>query len=112
VDKERSEAEFNFARGPITFNGEYIWGRDGGVHKSGSYTQFAYRFTKPLEGVFRFEDFEPNTRIGNNESKFYLFGLNWYLHTNLKFQFNYETRDDVARTKLGHTFLTQATLQF
>lgn len=112
IDKERSAGEFAYTRQNWSVRGEYIWGRDGIVHKRGSYTQFAYRFRPKWEGVFKFEDFDSNVHTVKNEVRTYIMGLNWYLSNWVKFQANYGVGDETARTRLNHTFQTQFQFQF
>jgi phosphate-selective porin len=110
--KERAAGEFAYTRAAWSVRGEYIWGRDGAVHKRGSYTQFAYRFKPQWEGVFKFEDFDSNVHTAKNESRTYITGLNWYLSNWVKFQVNYGAGDETARPRLNHTFQTQLQFQF
>jgi phosphate-selective porin OprO/OprP len=112
IDKERAAGEFAFTRKDWSVRGEYIWGRDGIVHKRGSYTQFAYRFRPKWEGLFKFEDFDSNVHTAKNEVRTYIMGLNWYLSNWVKFQANYGAGDETARTRLNHTFQTQFQFQF
>jgi phosphate-selective porin OprO/OprP len=112
IAKERAAGEFAFTRPTWSVRGEYIWGRDGAVHKRGSYTQFAYRFKPQWEGIFKFEDFDSNVHTANNEVRTYIMGLNWYLSNWVKFQANYGAGDETARTRLNHTFQTQFQFQF
>lgn len=110
TDKERAMGEFSFVRQNLLVQGEYIWGRDAAVHRRGSYTTLAYKFRPQWQGVFRFEEFNPNRRVANDETRTYVMGVNWLLNDYVKFQANYNVGDEAFRSKLNHTFLTQ--LQF
>ena len=112
IEKERAEAEFAFTRKDWSVRGEYIWGRDGAVHRRGSYTQLAYRFQPKWDGLFKFEEFDSNVHTAANEVRTYIMGLNWYLSNWVKFQANYGAGDETARTRLNHTFQTQFQFQF
>jgi phosphate-selective porin len=39
----------------------------------------AYRLTKKLELLFRFDDFDKDKSISNNNTREYTTGLNWYI---------------------------------
>jgi phosphate-selective porin len=112
IDKERAATEFAFVRKDWSLRGEYIWGRDGNVHERGSYTQLAYRFRPQWEGLFKFEDFDPDVHKAKNEVRTYLMGLNWYLSNWVKFQMHYGAGDETARPRMNHTFQTQFQFQF
>jgi len=112
IDKERAAGEFACTRKDWSVRGEYIWGRDGVIHRRGSYTQFVYRFQPKWEGLFKFEEFDSNVHTANNEVRTYIMGLNWYLSNWVKFQANYGAGDETARTRLNHTFQTQFQFQF
>lgn len=112
TEKERAAAEFFFHRASLTAQGEYIWGHDGGTHKRGSYTMVAYRFRPRWEGVFRFEELEPDKVATGDDTRAYLIGVNWYLNDWVKFQLNYSANDEAARQRLNHTLLTLFQFQF
>ncbi len=112
AEKERAAAEFFLLRGSFTVQGEYIWGRDGATHKRGSYTMVAYRFRPRWEGIFRFEELEPNKSALRDDTRAYLVGFNWYFNDWVKFQLNYSANDEAARQRLNHTMLTQFQFQF
>lgn len=112
VDRERAAFEFNFTRGDWTAQGEYIWGRDGGVHRRGSHTMLAYSFHHKVQGVFRFEEVDLNRALSGTDTRGYLVGINWYINNYVKWQNNYAAFDERARTKFNHTLLSQLQFQF
>ena len=91
---------------------EYIWGHDDSIRKRGWYSQLAYRFRSQWEGLFRFDNYDPNRRAGNDVTNTYLVGVNWYLSKWVKFQANYGVVDEEARPSLSHTLLTQVQFQY
>jgi phosphate-selective porin len=112
LSRERSGAEFAYVGRSYSLRGEYIWGHDAAIDKRGWYTQFAYRFKPKWEGLFRFDNFDPDRQARNDTTNTYLTGVNWYLSKWVKFQANYGVVDEEARTKLTHTFLTQVQFQY
>ena len=107
--RDRAAVELAYVRGPYTLLGEYVWGRDGAVHRRGGYGLFAWRFLPGWEGVARFDRYEP-TRQQRTDT--YLGGLNWLLSQWIKLQANYGVINDNSRTDNTQTVLTQLQFQF
>ncbi len=110
--KDRMGVELTYVRGRSTVQSEYIWGRDDATRKRGWYVLGAYRFVPKLEGVFRFDSFDPDRRASNNRTDTYLGGINWYLSRWVKLQADYGLVDDGARDSLTNLILTQLQFQF
>jgi phosphate-selective porin len=111
--RHRYGLEFAYAQDPVSFRGEYIKGNDGAVNKDGWYVQAGYFFIpKKFQGVFKFDTYDPNTKLDNNESTVYTLGGNWYFNKWAFLQVNYELKDERAK-EIGNNALTgQFTLQF
>jgi phosphate-selective porin len=92
--RDRAGAELLFARGDFKFKSEVMGIVDGDVHRLGYYTHLGYRINPKIEAVFRFDSFDPNTRLEtsplNATERDYLAGVNYYIDENrVKLQFNY-----------------------
>ena len=104
--------ELSFIRGRTTLLGEYIWGHDGATRKRGWYALGAYRFVPKLEGVFRFDIYNPDLSAPNKRTGTYLGGLNWYVAPWVKLQADYGLVDCQARSDLTNLIQTQLQFQF
>ena len=92
--RDRVGGEFLFIREGVTVKSEIMQGVDGDLHRRGYYTHFGYRLKPKLEGVFRFDSWDPDLRLDTNASNVterdYIAGLNYFVKENqVKLQFNY-----------------------
>lgn len=92
--KDRLGGEIVYARDKFKFKSEVMGGVDGDIHRLGFYQHFGYRFTPKIEGIFRFDSWDPDRRretsSANVTERDYIVGLNYYILENrLKFQINY-----------------------
>ncbi|MBR3605756.1 MAG: hypothetical protein IKL52_06990, partial [Candidatus Gastranaerophilales bacterium] len=90
---ERNSQDFTVASSAIRYYREKFWaaaeyqhadGSNGGSGLSdkkgyGYNLTLAYRLTKKLELLFRFDDFDKDKSISNNNTREYTTGLNWYI---------------------------------
>jgi phosphate-selective porin len=112
-DRDRIGGEFSYVSDPISFKGEYIKGNDGPTDKDGGYLQGGYFFIpKKLQGVFKFDYYDPNTSTEENETKAYIPGINWYFNKWAFLQVNYELKDEVGKERDNNALIGQLTLQF
>ena len=80
-------------------------------HASGFYTTIAYMLTKKLQILARYDEFDPNREIANNNKREYSVGLNYYVKgQGLKFILNYvfcqnDATKDSHRIMLGTQLL-------
>lgn len=122
---ERNSTDFTVASSAIRYNKEKFWARAEYQHADGSNggsgltdkkgygynLTLAYRLTKKLEFLLRYDDFDSNKSIKNNNSKEYTAGLNWYiLGQTARVMLNYifcenEAKSDSHRILLGTQFI-------
>jgi phosphate-selective porin len=107
TQRDRTAVEVAYVRGRYSLFGEYLWGRDGGVHRRGGYGLLAYRFLSRWESFVRFDRYEPTDA---QRTDTYLGGLNWAVSQWVKLQANYGIINDNSRDDNTQTVLTQ--LQF
>lgn len=112
LTKDRMGVELAYVRGRSTVQSEYIWGRDDATRKRGWYVLGAYRFVPKLEGVLRFDSFDPDRGASRDRTDTYLGGINWYFSRWVKLQADYGVVDDGARDSLTNLILTQLQFQF
>lgn len=91
-----AEAALNYNL--LSLKGEYIKGEDGTnnpiIHE-GWYVQGSYfLWAKHLQGVFRYDVYDPNTIKGKTDltSTYYVYGLNYFFNVWTKLQVNYSRR--------------------
>jgi phosphate-selective porin len=92
--RDRLGAEIQFTRGPLTLRSELMTGRDGTLHRRGAYGHVGYRFSPRVEGVVRFDTWDPDIDTDGTASSVrerdYIAGINVFLSEhNLKLQANY-----------------------
>lgn len=122
---ERNSTEFSVASSAIRYNKNKFWaqaeyqyadGSNGGSgltnRKGYGYSAtLAYRLTKKLEFLLRFDDFDKDKSIKNNNSREYTAGLNWFiLGQTARIILNYvfcenEAKADSHRLMLGTQFI-------
>lgn len=113
-DRNRIGTEFAYVKDPISLKGEYIEGKDGATKKDGWYLQAGYFFIpKKLQGVFKFDTYDPNSDTDNNETDVYILGGSWYFNKWAFLQVNYELKNEIKRKEIDNNALTgQLTLLF
>lgn len=106
----------------LSIKADYIHGQDGTTNlKTGStatlhqgwYGQVGY-FILPrhLQGVFRYDWYDPNTAKSNATSTYYDFGLNYFFNVWTKIQVYYSLRDQEGPTINNNMFEAQLQLAF
>lgn len=122
---ERNSTDFSVASSAIRYNKNKFWaqaeyqyadGSNGGSgltnRKGYGYSAtLAYRLTKKLEFLLRFDDFDKDKSIKNNNSREYTAGINWFiLGQTARIILNYvfcenEAKADSHRLMLGTQFI-------
>lgn len=107
-----------------TFQSEYVHqeqeqipGLDD-VKGQGWYALFAYKFPfkvskydTELEPVFKVEQYDPDTEVGNNRQNMYTLGLTWYLNKYVYIMGNYQFRDEQNESS-DNRFILQNQVKF
>jgi phosphate-selective porin len=92
--RDRLGAEMVYVRDKFKVKSEFMTGVDGEIHRRGYYAHFGYRFIPKLEGIFRFDMFDPDIRRESSSNtvteRDFITGINYYINdNNLKLQVNY-----------------------
>jgi len=92
--RDRLGGEVLFVRGALKLKGEFMTGKDGDITRQGYYAHLGYRLASKIEGIFRFDSWDPNTRLETNAlnvtERDYVAGFNYFIKENqIKFQLNY-----------------------
>ena len=81
-------------------------------HASGFYSTLAYRFTPKLQGLIRYDEFDPNKNIAHNNKREYSVGFNYFIKGQaLKLIMNYVFCQNDA-TKDSHRILLGTQILF
>jgi len=112
-DRDRIGAEFAYAKDAISLKGEYIKGKDGATKKDGWYLQTGYFFIpSKFQGVFKFDTYDPNIKLGKDITNIYTLGANWYFNKWAFLQVDYELKDETGKEVDNNALTGQLTLQF
>jgi hypothetical protein len=88
--------------------GEYIFARDGQIERSGWYIQGGYYLIqKKLEVIVKYDSFDRNMVIGEDQVIVITLALNYFFSRKTKFQINYEYRRGGLDKTLDGVILTQ-----
>lgn len=112
-NRDRAGVEFAYAGGPFTVRGEYIRGEDGSKEKEGWYLQAGY-FVIPgrLQGVVKFDAFDPDTAVGDNATDVYTAGANIYFNKWSFLQVDYEEKKEEGTDVDNNALTGQLTVRF
>ena len=112
-DREHQGGELAYAHDRISLKGEFIQGRDATIHKDGWYVQGGYFFIpQKFQGVLKFDTFDPDKKIHQNETNVYTLGGSWYFNKWAALQVNYEVKDERGAELDNNAITGQLTLQF
>ena len=62
IGRERHGFEILYSRAAAAFKSELMFGQDGPVTRRGGYAQATYKLHRSVLGVFRFDEWDPDTR--------------------------------------------------
>lgn len=112
-DKRRTGFELQFSKNKFTIKGEYIFGEDGQVKKSGWYVQGGFDFIPgKIQGVVKYDSLDLNRDISGNRGDVFTLGINWFLAKRTKLQVNYEFHGEEQGNVPGDVFLAQFQVGF
>jgi phosphate-selective porin OprO/OprP len=117
-DQERIRwgAELALNYKALSVKSEYIQGQEGDhnpiVHE-GWYAQASYFIVpKYLQGVFRYDTYNPNTAKSQLTNTYYVFGVNYFFNVWTKLQVNYSWRTETGASIDNDVFTVQLQLGF
>ncbi len=112
-NRDRVGGEFAYVHDLISLKGEYIRGNDGATEKDGWYLQAGYFFIpQKFQAVFKFDTYDPDTKVRKNETDVFTLGGNWYFNKWAFLQVNYELKDERGKERNNNALIAQLTLQF
>ncbi len=97
----------------LSVKSEYISGIDGATSRKGWYFQAGY-FLKPkrLQGVLKYDAYDPDANKSNDETTVFTLGANWFYNKWAFLQANYEKKGEKGKEVSNDTITGQFTLQF
>jgi phosphate-selective porin OprO/OprP len=111
-----TELAFNYNN--LAIVSEYIKGWEGSgtinptVHE-GWYAQAGYYIVpKKLQGVFKYDTYNPNTGLSKLTSTYYVFGVNYYFTQWAKIQADYSYRTETGKNIPNDIFTAQLQIAF
>jgi len=111
--RNRIGAEFAYVYNCLALKGEYISGNDGSIKKDGWYLQAGYcLIPKKIQGILKYDNYDPNTKISKNATDVYTIGVNWHFNDRAKLQINYELKDEEGQEKSNNSLIIQMQLGF
>ena len=119
INQERIRIGIEFALNydQLSVKGEWIQGKEGDANQivhQGWYLQGSYfLWPKHLQGVFRYDTYDPNTAKSKVEetSDYYVFGLNYFFNVWTKIQTEYSYRTENPGVH-NNVFMVQLQLGF
>ncbi len=112
IGKQRQDIEAGYRAGALVLWGEYLWGRDGAIERSGGYALAGYRFAKHWETFARVQSFDSLHLHRGNMTRLYEAGANYYVTQLVRLQANYGIEKTAATGSLAQVVLTQIQAEF
>jgi len=112
VEKSVSGLEINLKLAGVGLKGEYIAGSVSGADKRGWYLQPLFNLTPLLQGLVRYESWDPNTAVAGDAQSITTLGLNYFFDEGSKLQVNYEIKGEESSPTDNDTLLLQFQVNF
>lgn len=115
LDKSRWGADIEYLPAQVKglkLSAEYITGELGTTEQDGWYALTAYRLPQNVEGVLRYDVYDPNKDVNNDKITTTTVGLNYYLVGDTRVLVDYESKDDEATAGDDNIFLAQLQVMF
>lgn len=115
LDKTRWGADLEYLPAQVKglkLRAEYITGELGTTESDGWYALTTYRLPQNVEGVLRYDVYDPNKDVSNDKVTTTTVGLNYYLVGDTRVLVDYESKDDEATTGDDNIFLAQLQVMF
>lgn len=114
LEKKRIGYEVRYEKGPFSIKHEQVWAQTGAASPLGWYLQPAWFFIpKKLQGVVKFESFDPNERRALDAERHLTAGLNYFLDGNYsKVQLNYVHKDEQGQNRANDLLLLALQVSF
>ena len=112
-NRNRAGLELAYAYENLSLKGEYITGNDGKTDKNGWYLQAGYFFIpKKLQGVLKYDIFDPDTKKSKDETSVSTLGINWFFNKWVFLQVNSELKEETGVDVDNNVLNSQLSLWF
>lgn len=119
ADRNRYSAGFEYKDKSLTIRSEYLNGETGTLKSDGFYAVAGYWFNYTCSGmsqkirpVVRYDFFDNNSDVSNDETSAYMFGFEWWNEQNLKLSANYTLKDQKGYGNLRHNLSVMMSIKF
>ncbi len=110
--RNRTGIDAKYDKGAIFAQLEYIMGTDGTTDRSGYYLEAGYKLADiGLQPMIRYESYDPNVDVDDNETTILAVGANYDLGKNAKLQLFYESKDETPAVE-DNVLALQAAVKF
>ncbi|MFH1347513.1 MAG: porin [Candidatus Margulisiibacteriota bacterium] len=111
TERQRIGAELNYKLGSFGLKSEYVRAIDNSVRKVGWYLQPSVWLSSSVQGLIRYEFWDPNTQAAGDRQTITTFGINAFIDPAAKLQVNYELKNEEVDTS-NNALLMQLQLSF
>jgi hypothetical protein len=106
VDNIRTGGELSLSYDPLYLEAEYAVGKDDKTESEGWYVQIIYKVNPKLEGLVKYENWDPDVDIADDKINVTTLGLNHYFDGG-KLSVNYEIHSEEKNETENDKFITQ-----
>lgn len=111
ITRKRVGLELAYNSDKFGLKSEFIYGSDGGVRKLGFYVQPSLWINQALQGLVRYEYWDPDTAGAGDLQTVVTLGVNAFFDDVVKLQINYEFKKEEVDT-LNDALLAQLQVMF
>lgn len=127
ADRNRYSAGLEYKNKKLTIRSEYLNGETGisdgtsinNLKSNGFYAVAGYWFnftsnglSQKIRPVVRYDFYDNNSDVDNDEAYAYMIGLDWWPEQNLRFFVNYTLKDQKKHENLGHSLSAMMSIKF
>lgn len=110
--RNRTGIDAKYEKDAIYAQLEYITGEDGTTKKNGYYLEAGYKVTSLLQPMIRYDFYDPNSDVSDNENTITAIGVNVYLGKNAKVQIFSETKTEKPTDTKNDVLAVQTAVKF
>jgi hypothetical protein len=93
--RKRLGLELNYELNRFFVRGEFITGSDAATDREGYYAQAGfYLLPQKLQLLAKYDAYDPDKAKDENTSAWYILGVNYYFHPNVRIQANYTFKEE------------------
>ena len=117
MDRKRTGVDFRYKDQSKMVRVEYLLRKDelasgSELKRRGGYILGTYRFKPKIEGVLRYEVYDPNTDVDDDRLKTTTVGMSYYFVGYTRVAINYDFRDDDSNPDLDDLLTAQLQIVF